>query len=70
MQAIENFFMNHILGKLATSLAVSATAYLASGHMGASVSLDPTQVAAVFLGAAHFGLDLIQHWRQPASAAH
>ncbi len=66
--SLENFFMNNLLGKITTSLGVSVATYLASGHLGASVNVDPTQVAALAMGAAHFALDLIQHWRQPVSA--
>lgn len=66
---IENWLMNNMLGKIAVSVGSSVAAYAASGHLGAAVTLDPAQVAALVMAGAHLLLDFIQHWRQPAAAA-
>lgn len=65
---IEDFFMNHILGKVIASGAASVVAFAASGKLGAQITLDPAQVAAVVGFGAHAILDFVQHWRQPVAA--
>lgn len=65
---IEDFFMNHFLGKLAMTAATSVAAYLASGAVGAKISVDPNQLATAMVAGANAALQMVQHWRAPVAA--
>lgn len=53
LHKIEDFFFNRFLGKVLARVGVTLAGYLASGKLGASVSVDPAELTALLIGAAH-----------------
>ena len=51
LEKLQDFFLNKALGRIAVRVAVSLCAYLASGKMGATLTLDPAEVSAALITA-------------------
>ncbi len=58
---LQDFFLNNLLGKITLRLGIAAASYAASGKLGASINLDPTQVAALLMAAANAALTWFKH---------
>lgn len=68
MEAIENFFFDHIVGKLIARGVMTLIGFLAAhagltSSYGVSVSINPAVATAAATAAAHAGYELYKHWR-------
>ena len=60
LDKIQDFFVNKLLGRLAVRAAVSIAAFLASGQLGASVSVDPAELTALMVAGANALVTLLK----------
>jgi hypothetical protein len=60
LNKIQDFFINKMLGRLLVRAGVSAAAFLASGQLGASVNVDPSELTALLVAGANALVTLLK----------
>lgn len=58
---VKDFFLNQLLGKLVVRGGIVIASYLASGHIGASINVNPNEVSAVLMLGANWLLTVFKH---------
>lgn len=64
---VQDFLLNKALGRVIVRVAASAAAALAAGKLGAPLSVDPSQLAAILTGGVNALISLLKP-RIPALA--
>ena len=49
LDKLKDFFLDKALGRVVVRVAASLAAYLASGQLGVSLSVDPNELAAALM---------------------
>ena len=60
LNKVKDFFLNKMLGRLLVRAGVSGAAFLASGALGASVSVDPAELTALLVAGANTLVTLLK----------
>lgn len=69
LKKLEDFLLNKFAGKIIARAAVGIAAYLASGSIGATISIDPNELTLAMTLGAQAVFEWFKKWRAPKAAA-